>query len=274
MGAKFEEAWRKILQSARQNWRGFFVKMPLVMLAVPASYGVYEFARLFVPEWVAFVQAAAFETVYIGMAAYDNLTRKDRRNAIGISLLAVATSVIYNSLAGMFHLQEGLLAEWQSSIEGVVALGILHGAPLAVLAFFVSNFTLHRKNSAESDERGGNPNGEALTRFDEKQGQNLTEVVIETPEPAADFVPAGILTAEEIAYYSEAGFDVTKFPPPRNLDPKFAEAVLLYKVHKSFVNAAKYAKVSHETIRTRVKSARHKAPLWTAVVLGNDEGGK
>jgi len=46
------------------NWRGILARLPLPMLALAASYGVYEFARLFVPMWVALVQAAAFELTY------------------------------------------------------------------------------------------------------------------------------------------------------------------------------------------------------------------
>jgi predicted DNA-binding protein (UPF0251 family) len=128
----------------RQHWRGILARLPLPMLAIPASYGVYEFTALFVPTWVAIMQAAAFETVYVGLAAYDKLTNQDKWRALGISIFAVGASVIYNTLAGYFHRSPQALISWESVWWGGLILAALHGVPLALLAFFVSNFTLHR----------------------------------------------------------------------------------------------------------------------------------
>lgn len=133
----------------KKHWRGVLARLPLPMLAIPASYGVFEFTHLFVPWWVAVMQAAAFETVYVGLAAYDKLTQADKWRALGISGFAVFASVAYNTLAGMFTLDPTLLQSWKSSWEGVAVLAALHGVPLALLAFFVSNFTLHRSNESE-----------------------------------------------------------------------------------------------------------------------------
>lgn len=128
----------------KKHWRGILARLPLPMLAIPASYGVYEFTALFVPTWVAIMQAAAFETVYVGLAAYDKLTNADKWRAMGISVFAVAASVVYNTLAGYFHRSPQALVSWESVWWGGLVLAALHGVPLALLAFFVSNFTLHR----------------------------------------------------------------------------------------------------------------------------------
>lgn len=128
------------------NWRGILARLPLPMLALSASYGVYSFALLFVPQWVAVVQAAAFELTYIGLAVTQGLDTAQRKRATGISLGAVATSIIYNTLAGWFHTQSGLLDV--ASPIAWLCLAILHGAPLAWVAFLVANLLLHTEQQA------------------------------------------------------------------------------------------------------------------------------
>lgn len=130
------------------NWRALLAALPLPMLALAASYGVYEFAKLFVPEWVAVVQAAAFELTYIGLAVLQGLDERQRRRAGVIALGAVVTSIIYNTLAGWFHRQPDLLAA--ASPIADLMLAILHGAPLAWVAFLVSDLLLHRTYQAET----------------------------------------------------------------------------------------------------------------------------
>jgi len=111
------------------------------MLALAASYGVYEFSRLFVPQWVALVQAAAFETTYVGLAVVQ--VQSDQRvRARWISLGAVVVSIAYNTLAGLFHREPALLDG--APLWANVALALLHGAPLAWVAFLVADLLLHR----------------------------------------------------------------------------------------------------------------------------------
>jgi hypothetical protein len=119
------------------------------MLALAASYGVYNFARLFVPPWVAVVQAAAFELVYIGLAV-TQLTPAQRRRATAIALGAVCVSMAYNSLDGLFHRRPELLATPPLWMD--VCLALLHGVPLAALAYLVSDLLLHRESSSTSAE--------------------------------------------------------------------------------------------------------------------------
>lgn len=122
-------------------WRTILARAPLPMLALAASYGVYSFASLFVPLAVAIIQAAAFELTYIGLAVTRGLSADDRRRATAISVGAVAASIIYNTLAGWFHRQPDLLSA--ASPIAWLMLAILHGAPLAWVAFLVADLLLH-----------------------------------------------------------------------------------------------------------------------------------
>lgn len=124
-----------------RNWRGFLARLPLPMLGLAASYGVYRFALLFVPGWVAIVTASSFEFVYIGLAVYDKFGERERKSALYVSLAAVVTSILYNVLDGFFHRRPDLLAglPWFADLM----LSVVHGAPLAVLAFLVSRLVMH-----------------------------------------------------------------------------------------------------------------------------------
>lgn len=122
-------------------WRDFLARLPLPMLAFSASYGVYSYALLYVPDWVAVAQAAAFELTYIGLAVTRSLNEGQRRRATAISIGAVVVSVLYNSLAGLFHRQPEVLHHLGSTAE--IILAVLHGAPLAWVAYLVSDLLLH-----------------------------------------------------------------------------------------------------------------------------------
>ena len=132
---------RAVLSVARwPYWRPLLARLPLPMLALAASYGVYRFALLFVPPWVAIVQAAAFELVYIGLAVVE-LPPEQMRRARRISVGAVVVSIAYNTLDGLFHRRPGMLID--TPLWGDIALAILHGAPLAWLAWLVADLLLH-----------------------------------------------------------------------------------------------------------------------------------
>jgi len=134
-----------------RHWRVVLPRTPLPTLALAASYGVYSYALLFVPWWVAVVQAAAFELTYIGLAAAHDLDGGQRKRAAGISVGAVATSVIYNTLAGWFHRQPQLL---ETAHPGAwLALATLHGAPLAWVAYLVAQLLLHERPRGQAQIR-------------------------------------------------------------------------------------------------------------------------
>jgi hypothetical protein len=128
-------------------WRAFLARLPLPMLALAASYGVYEFARLFVPAWVAIVQAAAFELTYIGLAVQQGMHAEQRQRATAISIGAVVVSILYNTIAGLLHRNP----EWVEAAPwyAEVALAVLHGAPLAWVAYLVADLLLHSPAHAD-----------------------------------------------------------------------------------------------------------------------------
>lgn len=131
------------------HWRIVLARLPLPMLALAASYGVYRFALLFVPSWVAIIQAAAFEATYVGLAALDQLDGDGRKRASRISVGAVIVSILYNSLDGLFHRYPSILVNLDVAPWGL-GLALLHGAPLAWVAYLVSDLLLHRKPEAAS----------------------------------------------------------------------------------------------------------------------------
>lgn len=122
-------------------WRDILSRSPLPLLALSASYGVYSFALLSVPEWVAGIQAVAFDATYIGLSVVQNLNDAQRKRATAISIGAVAVSIIYNSLAALFHRNPSWLIDLAWYYE--VILAILHGAPLALVAYCVADLLLH-----------------------------------------------------------------------------------------------------------------------------------
>lgn len=123
------------------NWRAILSRAPLPMLALAASWGVYSFAAMYVPQWVAIVQAAAFELTYIGLAITRGLTDEQRKRATAISIGAVVVSVLYNSIDGFFVRNPTWLIglPWEAEALGA----FLHGAPLAVVAYLVADLLLH-----------------------------------------------------------------------------------------------------------------------------------
>lgn len=129
----------------RFDWRGLLARLPLPMLALAASYGVYTFNALFVPAWVAFVSACAFELTYVGLAVAQIEVTQRRRAAL-IAASAVAVSVVYNVASGLFHRRPELLTDaplWADAL-----LAVLHGLPLAIVAYNVASLLLHQEVEA------------------------------------------------------------------------------------------------------------------------------
>ncbi len=126
------------------NWNAVLSILPLPMLGLAASFGVYFFSTRFVPEWVAIGEAMAFELTYIGLTASRAISGAKYKRARWVSMAAVAVSVIYNTLAAALHLHPEVLDILKPTENGfwpgvgfwVVAM--LHGAPLAILGFFIS----------------------------------------------------------------------------------------------------------------------------------------
>lgn len=124
----------------RSNWRSILARLPLPTLALAAAYGVWRFQALFTPWYVAAISALSFELVYIGLAVVQ-LAPGDRRRATLISVGAVVVSVIYNSLSALFEIRPALLIA--RPLWADVILAVVHGLPLAAVAFFVADLLLH-----------------------------------------------------------------------------------------------------------------------------------
>jgi len=131
------------------NWRTILARLPLPMLALAASYGVWSFNLLFVPWWVAFVSAAAFELVYVGLSVEDHAIH-NRRRASWIAVSAVAVSVLYNVASGLFHRRPELLEAPPLWLDALLA--VMHGLPLAVVAYAVASLLLHKAGPATMPE--------------------------------------------------------------------------------------------------------------------------
>jgi hypothetical protein len=126
------------------NWRGILAVLPLPTLALAASYGVWAFNSLYLPFWAAAASAASFELVYLGLAVAQ-LSHPQRVRAKKISYGAVGVSVVYNTLAGLFHRQP----EWFTNLDPwkECVLALVHGAPLAIVAYLVSDLLIHQEHT-------------------------------------------------------------------------------------------------------------------------------
>jgi len=164
---------------ARLRW--LFARLPLPMLALAASYGVYSYALLFAPPWVAVAQAAAFELTYIGLAVSPGFDLAQRKRATMISIGAVAASVIYNTLAGWFHAQPQLLAN--ANATAWLCLAVLHGAPLAWVAYLVADLLLH---TAPQIATATPPHGIVITPQPTATAPQITATA---PQLTADRIP-------------------------------------------------------------------------------------
>jgi hypothetical protein len=181
------------------HWRAILATMPLPMLALAASYGVFSFALRFVPLWVAIIQASAFEATYIGLAVV-RVGDAQRRRARAISIGAVVVSVAYNSLAGLFHRQPELLLGLPFLAE--CGLAILHGAPLAWVAFLVSDLLLHQDIGERTEWAAMRQTAAYTPDHEENHEDTASEVIAAEREPARDrtcrYCGESQLTAHEI----------------------------------------------------------------------------
>jgi hypothetical protein len=187
------------MKHLQHHWRAILATLPLPMLALAASYGVFSFAQLFVPLWVAVIQASAFEATYIGLAVV-RVGDAQRRRARAISIGAVVVSVAYNSLAGLFHRQPDLLQGLPVLAECVLA--ILHGAPLAWVAFLVSDLLLHQETAERLDQALTPQTATSAPDHQQSHEDTASEVIAAEREPARDrtcrYCGEDRLTAHEI----------------------------------------------------------------------------
>lgn len=123
--------WRRV------NWQWWLQRAPMVVLAVPAAYGVGSFAHERLPLIIAIFAGCGFEACYIGAVALADQQhdQRDRGSTIlwwALNLMAVASSIVTNTL----FFSGGRYAD-------ITPEAATHGAPLALLAFMYA-LTLHR----------------------------------------------------------------------------------------------------------------------------------
>jgi hypothetical protein len=211
------------------NWRDLIARLPLPMLALAASWGVYSFQRLFVPEFFAIVSAAAFELVYIGMAL---VMTPDKHRATAISLGAVGVSVLYNSLAGLFHRNP----EWLTSlpVEAEIGLSVLHGLPLAGLAWVVADLLLHAQHAQHAQIPEGSYSIPGNLAFQEVSSRvSSTASIRVLPIPQLEMLPA----------------------VETEVETEDIDIVQLYEQCGSIRKVGKALGVSHTTARNRLLDA-------------------
>lgn len=137
----------------KTEWKKVVPVLPLPMLGLAASWGVYHFSVHFVPPLVAVAESMGFELVYIGLAFTKSLREDLRNRVLKVSLSAVGVSVIYNSISAALYAKTGGDMEQSRIIIKTIhpilfwLLAIGHGAPLAVLGFFVADLNLHKKKN-------------------------------------------------------------------------------------------------------------------------------
>lgn len=148
------------------TWRTTLARAPLPLLALSAAWGVFQFQQVFTPWYVAALSALAFESVYLVLAFVPT---RDTRRATVIAVAAVAVSVVYNTLSSLFHIRPALLTD--RPLWSDVVLAVLHGAPLAIVAYAVASLLLHSDTGRHSAPEADTPTME----------QNVTVQVLNAP---------------------------------------------------------------------------------------------
>lgn len=134
---------RKTTVKKRIDFIKLLQSSSLPMLGLAASYGVFVFASHFFPPIVAIIEAGAFELTYIGLATMKGLSEKQKMTARNVAVGALVTSIVYNTLAGALIMEPSIFDDLNPFSFWLVA--IVHGAPLAVLAYFVSTLVFNSK---------------------------------------------------------------------------------------------------------------------------------
>lgn len=121
--------------------RTWMATIALPLLAFPAAFCVYLFAREFVHEWIAIGEALAFEATYIGLAMIKNMTPEQRKLAKRTTLGAVFVSVLYSTIAAQLHQDPELIKQLTGAWSWVASA--IYGLPLAIIAYALSNLLFH-----------------------------------------------------------------------------------------------------------------------------------
>lgn len=186
----------------------------LFTLGLSASYGVFQFGLLYVPWYVSLVTAAAFELTYVGLSVVTIRNTQEKDRASWVARGAVFVSVAYNVISGYLHRNPITRFEWWLEI----IFAILHGAPLAIVAYSLASLLLHSREAdatsttitlpkkGQGKERAsgtmlGKANATSITTGKESASstvpgkENATSVRVEMPTPLS--LPDGASSTEE-----------------------------------------------------------------------------
>lgn len=122
----------------------WLIRIAVACLGFRASFGVYTFAAELVPWPVALIESCSLELTYIGLT-FIGLEDSDGRRATWIAVGALFVSVLYNTLASAL-MQDGQIFSGLSGFWFWL-VSTLHGAPLAILAYLVSDMLFHRNKT-------------------------------------------------------------------------------------------------------------------------------
>jgi hypothetical protein len=124
----------------------YITLLPISLLALSASYGIYSFSLLFVPWYIAGITALAFELTYCTLVFIDSTKAKP------VSIMAVIVSVLWNVGHSMFVLFPASVEMVYNSLLLSFILAAIHGIPLATLAYLVADVSLHSETKKEMSE--------------------------------------------------------------------------------------------------------------------------
>lgn len=124
----------------------FFARLPLAMLGLGASFGVYHFSSHFAPDVFALIVGASFELVYIGIANFKNLNPSQKERASKVAAGAVAVSVVFNIISACMYVCPNWFDftgdDFFTKIT-VWTLAIVHGVPMAILNYQYASLVIH-----------------------------------------------------------------------------------------------------------------------------------
>ncbi|NTW00764.1 MAG: hypothetical protein HGA19_05565 [Oscillochloris sp.] len=191
------------------------------LLAVPSAMGVQAFLEPESGRIASWCAAIGFEVLYIGINVLVLHTQELRRYGRNVALAAVATAVIFNTLAHYGAKVEG--AYTGTALHPLAfMLSLLASVPLAGLAYAVS-VLLHRISDEErpatenwSSEQVTSTTRELLAHQDDKLA------IADTVATALDMITSSSDSPQNALHAHPVSIDTTTLICPRcgtNLDP-------------------------------------------------------
>lgn len=128
---------RSLWEALNKAW--WIQRIPIFLLAVPASWGVGAYADERYPTGVAAVAGSGFEAVYMGAIAYADQQLGDDRTSKILWWVLNGGAVVSSALINVLYSAGGTFAN-------ITPEDVVHGAPLAILNFLYA-LMLHRNTS-------------------------------------------------------------------------------------------------------------------------------